>query len=323
MNPTAGWYPVKLERQQDGAIIVHWQDLTGVPFVEPFFEDTMRGAKTGRGQYQQTTLMGMQSCDLPPPIEPTAFIFHTSRSGSTLLTQLLSCLDGSVALSEPPIVDELLQLAMPPKEKSGLIRTLIRALAQARPAGDRNFFIKYDCWHIAWLPLIKQAFPDTPCFFVYRDPVAILWSHHRQRGSQMVPGLRNLEALEPNLAKLNPADLDGYAARVLEAVYAKALPSIEAGELMPLDHAQLLADPVGSIARLAPNLTAAEQDKIRQRSRFHSKQQGQAYTPEIEQRIPELVRGRLEELAAPRLQPAYEALRSGSRQGDELEKRSI
>ncbi len=312
MNPTAGWYPVKLERKQDGEVLVHWQNLVGVPFVEPFFEDTMRGAKTGRGSYRQTALQGLPSCALPPPLEPTAFIFHTSRSGSTLLTQLLSCLDGCVALSEPPIMDELLQLATPPKDKSGLIRTLIRALAQTRTARDRYFFIKYDCWHITWLPLIKQAFPDTPCFFVYRDPVAILWSHHRQRGSQMVPGLRNLEALEPNLANLNPADLDAYAASVLEAIFAKALPFVVARDLIPVDHAQLLADPGGIIARLTPHLTESEQGKITQRSRFHSKQQGNTYTPEAERMIPAAVRQRLEELVAPSLRPAYQWLRQGT-----------
>ncbi len=315
MSPTAGWYPVRLERQQDGEVLVHWQNLAGVPFVEPFFEDTMRRAQTGHHTFRQTGLQGLHSCSLPPPIAPTAFIFHTSRSGSTLLTQLLSCLEGCIALSEPPIVDELLQLSIPPQEKSSLIQMLIRALSQTRVAGDRYFFIKYDSWDIAWLPLIKQAFPETPRFFIYRDPLAILWSHHRQRGSQMVPGLRNLESLAPNLAKLNPADLDAYAARVLEAIFALALPFVAAGELIPLDHAQLLEDPVGIIARLAPNLTEAEQDKVTHRSRFHSKQQGNAYTPGTERLIPEPVRERLEELVAPRLRPAYEALRNGASHG--------
>ena len=129
MNPTAGWYPVKLEQQQHGEILVRWQNLAGVPFVEPFFEDTMQRGQTGPDTFRQPGLQGVQSCHLPPPIAPTAFIFQASRSGSTLLTKLLSCLDGCTALSEPPIVDELLQLAIPPQEKSAQLQNLIRSLA--------------------------------------------------------------------------------------------------------------------------------------------------------------------------------------------------
>jgi hypothetical protein len=312
MNPTAGWYPVKLEHKDDGEIIVHWQDFAGVPFLEPFFEDTMSRARKGRGEYRQTPFLALRSCPLPPPIEPTAFIFHTSRSGSTLLTQLLSCLDGSVALSEPPIVDEILHLPMPPKEKSVLIKMLVLSLAQTRSQGDRYFFIKYDSWHTSWFPLIKEAFPDTPCFFVYRHPTEILWSHHLQRGSQMVPGLRNLDSLNLNLANLKPADLDGYAARVLESVFSQALPFVRTGELIPLDHTQLVQDPLGVITRFVADISPAEQERIRQRSRFHSKQKGNAYTPEIQRHIPEAVRLRLEELATPILLPAYRTLRNGS-----------
>jgi hypothetical protein len=185
---------------------------------------------------------------------------------------------------------------------------MIQALAQRRSIHDRCCFLKFDCWHLASLPLIQQAFPQVPCYFVFRDPVAILWSHHRQRGSQMVPGLRDLGPLHVNRENLAPADLDGYATRVLEAIFMQASTATASGALRPINHHQLLTDPLAVIQRCGIELTAAEQLNISQRSKFHSKRQGDPFHPALEPSIPPTIRQQLEALAAPNLIPAYHQL---------------
>jgi hypothetical protein len=308
MNPEAGWYPVRLERRADGEIMVHWQDLKSCAFTEPFFEDTLRFAGARRMETRETSLQALGGISLPVSTAPTAFFFHTSRSGSTLLTQLLSIPHGSLALSEPPILDELLQFELSDEIKVVILRQLIIALGQRRCGSDRYFFLKCDSWHIAWFPLIRRGFPNTPCYFVYRHPVEILRSHHRQRGSQMVPGLRSLGRLVINPQGLSPGDLDGYTALVLKAIFLEALPFVEMGSLIPLVHHQLIHSLPEIFRLLNLDLSSVEQEQIRQRSRYHSKRKEEIYQADLEPGIPSAIELRLQRLAAPELLPVYQKL---------------
>ncbi len=306
MKPSAGWYPVKLESPRNGEITLTWQDLSAADFTAPFFEDTINQARHQRPELRQTSLHELGAIPLSAAVPPSAFIFHTSRSGSTLLMQLLSCLDGSIALSEPPIIDALLHLDLSDAEKILVLRQVVQAIGQAHSAGDRHFFVKYDSWHLPWLPLIREAFPTVPCFFIYRHPVEILWSHHRQRGSQMVPGLRDLQSLNLVTGCDHPADLDAFAGRVLEAIFTQALPHIRKGKLIPLGHHQLVAKiETTLVEHLGITLSKLEQERIHHRSHFHSKRREDRYSVEDEGRMPAALRERFEALTAPILMPIF------------------
>ena len=306
MKPTSGWYPVKLGSSLHGETVLRWQDLSAADFTAPFFQDAARQMRGHQPALRQTSLHELSEISLPAAVAPTAFIFHTSRSGSTLLTQLLSCLDGSIVLSEPPIVDEILLLALPDEEKILLFRQVVRALGQARTVEDKHFFIKYDSWNLPWLPLIREAFPTVPCLFIYRDPVEILWSHYRQRGSQMVPGQRDLTLLNIEPERFHPADLDAFAAGVLESIFTQAFYHVQQGNLIPLVHHLLVERvEVGVMNRLGIVLSSVERERLCRRSHFHSKRTSDPYSPEVEQRIPATVRERLEKLARPILWPTY------------------
>jgi hypothetical protein len=308
MKPEAGWYPIALEQSPTDEIWLHWQNLSAASFNEPFFEDSLRRDGRRNSDTRKQPYHSLDPLPFPEAIPPTAFIFHTSRSGSTLLTQLLTCLDGVIALSEPPIIDEALQLPQTDEEKIILFQYLVSALGQRRSEKDRYFFLKHDSWHLSWLKLIRQAFPNTPCFFVYRHPVEILWSHHRQRGSQMVPGLRDLSLLGIDPNSFHPADLDGYAARVLESIFTSAFHHIQQGQLIPLVHHQLLQNPASIIERFGITPSTSENEKLKTRHQFHSKRPDEIYQPRVESMIPLEIRTRLEELASPVLWPIYEKL---------------
>jgi hypothetical protein len=321
MKPMPGWYPVKLEFPLRGEAIMYWQDLSAADFSVPFFEDAVRQARYQRPALRETSLHELSEISLPAAVAPTAFIFHTSRSGSTLLTQLLSCLDGSIVLSEPPIVDEVLLLTLPDEEKVQLLRQVLRTLGQARSGEDRHFFIKYDSWNLPWLPLIREAFPAVPCFFIYRRPIEILWSHHRQRGSQMVPGLRDLMHLNIELDRFPPADLDAFAAGVLESIFTQALPHVQRGNLIPLVYHRLVESAeVDMMNCLGIVLSGGERERMCRRSRFHSKRTSDPYHPEVELRIPTAVRERLEELADPILMLTYSRILALTQGGDGVTK---
>src|SRR5439155_24789392 len=129
-----------------------------------------------------------------PGIPPTGFIFHMSRCGSTLISQMLAALPQNVVVSEAGPVDAVLRARfqapdLPEREQIGWLQGIVSALGRRRTGEESHFFVKLDAWHTLDLPLIQRAFPDVPWLFLYRNPVEVMVSHARQPGSQLVPGM--------------------------------------------------------------------------------------------------------------------------------------
>lgn len=228
--PGPDWYPVELD---SAAGTVSWIHLPGERFSEAFFEDTLR--KHGRQAKRKTTSLAMLDTAVRGGCDPAAFFFHSSRCGSTLVMQLLGRVPGCRALSEPPVLDQFLQ---DPAVKDCQLRGLIHALGRSPGNADRTF-LKTDSWHLPHLERIRRIFPGTPCFFLYREPAAILRSHQRERGMQMVPGILDPKLFGLDPATMNHADLDGHAERVLTTIFSLAVQAAETGKVIPVAHSQL------------------------------------------------------------------------------------
>ncbi|CDG84047.1 sulfotransferase family protein [Janthinobacterium agaricidamnosum] len=274
-----GWYPITVNRDPDhGAIAVCWRDLGQLRFSDSFFNNTLERQPREQRRVCHTPLSALD--DIDDSLPPTAFIFHVSRCGSTLLTQLLASLPQCVVMSEPPVIDSVLRLHHdhPGQDTPALLRKVIRALGQRRSIAEKKFFIKFDCWHIHSLALLQQAFPETPCLFLYREPQAVLASHQRQRGPQMVPGL-----IHPALLPLPPhaiglGDLDAYAGLVLASFFAAAKNHAGAGKLKLINYNQLPGILFSALLDdLAVEYTQEQLQTMRQRSGFHSKYTGNAF----------------------------------------------
>jgi hypothetical protein len=261
------WFPVALDERA-----VNWRHLPG-NFSEPFFGDTLRAQP--REDRRVCITPHARLADAGEALAPNVFIFHSSRCGSTLLAQMLATLPQCVVHSEPPVLDDFFARfgAAARADAVWLLRLLIGALGQRRSAGTTHYIVKLDCWHMRHLPLLRAAFPDTPCWFLYREPAAILASHRRQRGPQMVPGL----VLPPEVgAGVEAWDLEAYCAAVLRHIFSAAL--AHAGQLRLLDYRQLprvvweeLLAELG-IAPAQEGLAA-----LRARARFHAKAGARAF----------------------------------------------
>jgi hypothetical protein len=153
-------------------------------------------------------------------LSPTAFIFHVSRCGSTLLSQLFACDDAAVVLSEVPVLDELLRSNLPDRE--ALFASALRVLARRRFGTEERLVVKTDSWHIFYADVLRRLYPTAPFVLLYRSPQAVLESHRRVRGMHMVPGLleRTPFTVEYDSTRLT---LDQYAAAVLELYYRAML----------------------------------------------------------------------------------------------------
>ncbi|MBB5367119.1 MULTISPECIES: hypothetical protein [unclassified Janthinobacterium] len=296
------WYPVSVDAGKD-AIAMCWRDMGNTRFSDSFFENTLARQPREERRVCRTPLSAL--AQLEDSLAPAAFFFHISRCGSTLLTQMLATLPHCVVMSEPPIIDSLLRLHHDSSaiDSIALLRLAMLAMGQRRFGHEAHYVIKFDCWHIHSLDLIRQAFPGTPCFFLYREPQAVLASHQRQRGPQMVPGMLHPALLPLPEHALAPGDLDGYAGLVLASLYETAHRHAAAGKLALINYSQLPGIVFSELLeRLGIKPTAEQLQTMRERSGRHAKY-GTAFNGDLQApagcRLPAI---------AAQLQPGYLAL---------------
>lgn len=242
--PGPDWLPVGVGH--DGRqLTVEWAHFAGRLPCEPFYEDSLRRARArpfNRLMRWRTPLAALLTAprlaEVPPP---DGFIFHMSRCGSTLVSQALGALPGSVSISEAPPLDAVVQLVsghlgLPLAERAALLRAMVAALTCGRSGETVRRFVKLDCWHSMSMPLFLEAFPDVPWLFLYRDPLAVMASHARMPGTQTLPG--ELSAL---FGITDPFAMPGeeYTARVLAAICSAAADHASSGGGMFLDYKAL------------------------------------------------------------------------------------
>ncbi|MDB5069958.1 MAG: aspartyl/asparaginyl beta-hydroxylase [Candidatus Eremiobacteraeota bacterium] len=257
------WTPVRI-RTEGTEPVVDWA-LVDRPFTEPFFEQTAdRALQHPFNQVfaQSTSLDVLDAAhERYPGIAPAGFIFHMSRCGSTLISQMLSRLNSTIVLSEAQPIDAL--LARRGRDPDGGDETSIRRLrgligALSRPRhGERRLFVKFHAWHVLELPLILRAFPGVPWVFVFREPRAVLRSQMLTQGWEAVPG-----AVDPRYLGIAAGDWHGipveaYAARVLAAFCESALEHAERGRASFLEYTAL---PDGVSSRVLPFFGIAPDD---------------------------------------------------------------
>jgi hypothetical protein len=174
------WTPIRLIIQPPEAAI-DWCDLRGIGFEEPFFDQTVARWTAGEAPrpVMRTSLQELAALDGAPSLDPSGFIFHMSRCGSTLLSRLLSTLPGVVVASEPAPINALLETdpeLVNETARAEVLRLLIRALGRVRSGAERRFVVKLSSWNVRLLPLFRLAFPTTPWVFVRRLPVEVMAS---------------------------------------------------------------------------------------------------------------------------------------------------
>ena len=311
----AGWVPVRFS-WREGRSLVDWCYLGDRRFTEPFFGDTIRAALrlpfnlVFRHQTPVEVLLEWQ--DRQPGVPSAGFIFHTSRCGSTLVAQMLAALPRHVVLSEADPIDGVLRA--PPAgapaseaDRCTWLRAMVSALGQQRSGAETHLFVKFDCWHTLDLPLIRQAFPEVPWVFVYRDPVEVLVSQLRQRGAYLVPGLTRLTLPGVDQAEAALMAPEEYCARMLACLYGAALDQARDGGLL-VNYRQLPEAACSSIADLfgAPCSTA-DAEQMRQAAQFDAKNPSFLFSPDSTDKQAQAT-ARIQQMADKWVGPLYEEL---------------
>lgn len=316
--PAAGWYPMRVYRRAPEPA-VEWCYLGDARFTAPFFEQTITAAlrhpfnRLVRLQTPIGALGALRAAD--PGLAPAGFVFHMSRCGSTLIAQLLAALPLAVVIAEADPVDAVLRAELTDRpisdaERCGWLQDLVSALGRRRSAAETQLFIKFDSWSIFDLPLIRRAFPHVPWVFVYRDPVEVLVSHARMRGSQMVPGMLAPERLGLSAAAATAMPLDEYAARLLGAECAAAARfGVDEGGRF-VDYRRL---PDAVWQALLPFFgcaaTPADHTHMRRAAQFHAKSPTEPFADDTVAKQ-QAATADLRHLAERWVRPAYEQLRA-------------
>lgn len=272
-----GWLPVGVTRHTSEPV-VDWCRMGTRRFTEPFFDHTVQAVMQEpfsllfRHQLPLDSLTAWN--ERGPGLEPSGFIFHMSRCGSTLVSQMLAALPGHIVLSEPPPLDALLrtdQRGASEEQRIAWLRAWLGIMGRPRN-GEHALFVKLDAWHVFDLPLLRRAFPDTPWIFLHRNPVEVMVSAIGNPGMHLVPGMigSTVPGIDPAEAVRMPQA--EYIARVLAAVMRAGLENLGPPGGKAINYEML---PGAVFSTIAPHfglsLSRDEMEVMKSVTAFHAK----------------------------------------------------
>src|ERR1051326_23264 len=244
--PPDGWLPVRATWQA-GELYAHWAYFGAQCLREPFFEGDVRRCQREpfNRLFRHVTAVDKLSAWLAerPHLKPSGFIFHMSRCGSTLVSQMLAALDSNIVISEASPIDTVVQARhwrpdLDIERQGRWLAAMIGALGQKRRGDERRYFVKLDSWHTLALPLFRRAFPDVPRIFLYREPLEVMVSQLRMPGTQMVP-----KATGPSLygveRRYGPGAAEDYYAQVLAKICEPVVAHYHEGGGLLVNYRQL------------------------------------------------------------------------------------
>ncbi|MGM9478964.1 sulfotransferase [Pedobacter sp. GSP4] len=282
------WIPYQLATK-DHELTCRWLYTDGAHFTGPFFSESMGkcmshpfNARPYR-PYSHISVLPEWATGINS-LTPTAFIFHVSRCGSTLISQSLSLNKQHIVLPEAPFIDEMLRFTKNDNWPSTLNREQILkavfSLYGQNPTGDKkHLFIKTDSWHIHFMPLLRKLYPNTPFILLYRKPDEIIRSHQKLRGMQAVPGVVPDEFLGIEPGSVANINLDEHITRVLE-IYLDCF--IQWSQNDPLALLVNYNEGIMDMMHKLCNITGIELDtndweQIKLRSKFNAKHPEQLF----------------------------------------------
>jgi gluconate kinase len=277
---------------EGGEPFCNWLQLADKKFEEPFFDETILKCRAlpvnvkNRKCISSLSLLPDWSLAVDSA-KPAVFIFHLSRCGSTLVSQLFTLDDTNIVLSEVPFIDEILRL---PYQKRGIseeqttewLEAAIQFYGQKRNEIQERLIIKTDCWHIFFYQHLRKIYPEVPFVFLYRQPDEILQSQQKRRGMQAVPDMIESSIFGIRQDEIQYADFDHYFSLVMEKIMTAAL------QLSELDSKTILVNYVEGILPIVERIafhasipiTSEIQNQMKLRISYHAKYPEQVFSEE-------------------------------------------
>ena len=278
-----GWMPVDAV-VVEGRPGLSWMNMAGVDLAEPFFQQTVDRAKLEHPERSELftefdTLVQLEKTF--DSIAPTGFIFHSSRCGSTLLSNACRAVSGSIVLSEPPAVDKLIARFMTDTDEHGtkamlysvFLRAAVNGLAQRRTGNERHLFVKFSCCSTSQIERIQRIWPNVPWVFLYRDPVETIVSNMRNRPSWLMDEDHRVLAsiIDSTPAEVAQMSAEELCARAIASFFSTAH-RVANDRALLLNYNQLSTAEISNVLNFfGIEPAAAEMETIARQSRLYSK----------------------------------------------------
>lgn len=169
------------------------------------------------------------------------FIFHMSRCGSTLMSQMFASSNRFFVLSEPTIINAVLDPALNIKKekRNQLLQASINALVECSPAVSERTFIKFRSWNVLYVSRIRKIFPSVRWVFIHRHGLEVLQSVLEKQPGWLRSRKTYTKYFAPILGmseeELHKIKQDEYVARVL-GIFCKTIRGVFPGEGLCIDY---------------------------------------------------------------------------------------
>lgn len=299
-HPLKNWIPFRLDFHEK-ELFCRWLYVGDKKYTEPFFHETtgqcQRFEENRKPFHAVSTLDGIiDFSENITSLAPTAFIFHVSRCGSTLLAQLLSLDEQNIILAEPPIFDEVLrEIAFQKPEISEekineSLKAVVEFLGQKRTGKEQSFFIKLDSWHIFYYEKLRKLYPETPFIYSFRRPDEVIRSQVKERGMHAAPGVIQPALFGFTLEEILKVKRPVYIAKVLEKYFEKYIEIIEKDKnTLFINYAEGILTSLDKIEFfLKLKIEPSIKQKMVGRTQFHSKSPNTVFEEKpLEDELPE------------------------------------
>lgn len=281
------WIPYKLLRNNDD-LKCEWLYVGDEPFLEPFFDSTIARCKQlpeNFDHYKNVTALStmLEWSAKVDAAEPAGFIFHVSRCGSTMVSQLLSMHTEHIVLSEVPFFDDILR--MPQIEKytnAELFKGAVKLYSQKKTGSEKKVFIKTDSWHIRFHKEIREMFPEIVFLLLYRRPDEVVRSLNRAAGMHCVPQFIDPQFFGIPDKVVTIPDFYDYPVKVI-GKYLETYLEVAATDpnLLLLNYNEGMLPIIEKIGnRVGIIFSVDEQAKMKERLLFQGKQPQLYFSPE-------------------------------------------
>jgi len=272
-----GWLPVDAV-VVDGRPGLVWMEMSGINLTEPFFQQTVeRARKENRAERFTEFDVLLQLEKQLDTVQPTGFIFHSSRCGSTLVANACRAVSNSIVLSEANAIDKLIARFITDADNSVkeslysvFLRGVVHALAQRRTGDERHLFVKFACCSFAQMERIKRIWPNVPWLFLYRDPVETIVSNMRDIPPWLID--KDRRVLSSIIGDASEMSLEELCARTIGSLFSSAYKLANANSML-LNYNQLSVPVIASVLNFFNvSLSSEELATIARTSEVYSKE---------------------------------------------------
>jgi hypothetical protein len=269
----SGWLPIEIVLDQYPALVwpglvpeatVRWIHFGNKRLVEPFYSQSvarLRESDNPALEIETPIESLVREGDRNMGLLPIGFIFHISRCGSTLICNALKTLEGAQVITEARPITRLFMPCQPAdgasadsqrdEERAQLASSLFNVFSCYRTGHAEPIIVKFTSQNSICLSTIRRLWPNVPCLFVIRDPIAVMVSNLKDGGLSRFtqsPKLAYEMSGTSTSVPLSDISVEEFCARVLSRYFNAAL-----GEIGPnvriIDYDDITPQRIYDIAR--------------------------------------------------------------------------